>query len=246
MKRPWMESMPMRPAPRFHLLRTALPLLLSACLVNLLACTGYGNPERSSSQLAFGVDMAKRGLWNEALFRFHEAEKADPQNPRVHNDLGVAYEAQGDFEQALQHYRKALQLAPNDRDVRANYARFVEFYQGFKGEGKGKAGKGEKGEAPGTAGANTPTQQPPTGGAAGSPAPPPQTPQPPNRPSPFPPAPGGTSPSPPPPDPNKPPPDPNRPPAGSPASDFDASAPTPPLPGTMPPAAPETAPSASR
>jgi len=112
---------------------------LLACLVPFAACSGYGQPNQASAQLSFGVDMARRGLWDEALFRFHEAEKLDPQNPRIQSNLGVAYEAAGKFDQALDAYKKALQLAPNDKDIRTNYARFVEFYQGFKGEKTAKS-----------------------------------------------------------------------------------------------------------
>jgi hypothetical protein len=225
-----MEPTPMRLSTRPGLPRPAVALAAAALvLVALTACTGYGRPDRSAAQLAFGVDMAKRGLWSEALFRFHEAERADPQNPRVHNDLGVAYEAQGDFEQALQHYRKALQLAPEDRDVRANYTRFAEFYQGFKGQGKGKAGDA----AAATPGAGTPPSQTSPQGApqgkgpaAPSPAPPQLPPgmnQPPT---------GATSPTPalPPPNPAgkppAPPPDPGSvPPPLSPAENLDRTAP---------------------
>ncbi|HEX9941574.1 MAG TPA: tetratricopeptide repeat protein [Thermoanaerobaculia bacterium] len=134
----------------------------AACLVALLvpvaACSGYGQPSQASAQLAFGVDMARRGLWDEALFRFREAEKLDPQNPRIQSNLGVAYEASGQFDKALESYQKALKMAPNDKDIRANYARFVEFYQGFKGDkaaktgaAKPEAGKGAAAGQPGTA-----------------------------------------------------------------------------------------------
>jgi len=116
-------------------------LALLAGALPLASCAGYGKPNQPGTELAFGVDMARRGLWNEALFRFHEAERGDPENPRVQNNLGVAYEAQGDFESALAHYKRALQLAPENREVRANYARFVEFYQAYKApDKKGKSG----------------------------------------------------------------------------------------------------------
>ena len=88
----------------------------------------------ADEQLAFGVDMAKRGLWSEALFRFRQAEKAQPGNPRVLNNLAVAYEAVGLFEEALATYQQALKADPANRELRRNYARFIEFYQAFKPE----------------------------------------------------------------------------------------------------------------
>lgn len=120
-----------------------LPLLLTAC------GGGYGRPEQPTSQLAFGVDMARRGLWSEALFRFHQAERLDPNNPRVYNNLAVAYEATGDFDKALEYYQRALRTSPENRELRANYTRFVEFYQGFKPqEQKDGAATRPAGEAP--------------------------------------------------------------------------------------------------
>lgn len=83
-------------------------------------------------QLKFGVDMAKRGLWSEALFRFRQAEEARPGNPRVLNNLAVAYEAVGLFDEALETYKVALKADPANRELRRNYARFIEFYQAFK------------------------------------------------------------------------------------------------------------------
>src|SRR5215813_7938409 len=116
-------------------------LFLLTALCALPACSGNHQPDQASAQLSFGVDMARQGLWKEALFRFAEAEKLDPSNPRIQSNLGVAYEASGQFEKALSSYQKALQLAPNDKGIRANYSRFVEFYQGFKGDKKAGASK---------------------------------------------------------------------------------------------------------
>lgn len=123
--------------------RTASIPMFGVLLV-LAACSGYGKPNQANSQLAFGVDMARRGLWDEALFRFQEAEKLEPQNARIQSNLGVAYEAAGQFDKALEQYKKALNLAPNDKDIRTNYGRFVEFYQGFKGDKTAKTGEAAK------------------------------------------------------------------------------------------------------
>lgn len=142
------RSTPSRP-------HTGLAILsLLALALPIAAC---GAPSRqgdanAATQLSFGVNMARRGLWQEALFRFREAERMDPRNPHVENNLGVAYEAAGDFDHALEYYKKAISLAPESREVKANYTRFVEFYTGFKGK-QGKSinataatslGKGKK------------------------------------------------------------------------------------------------------
>ncbi len=76
--------------------------------------------------------MAKRGLWSEALFRFRQADRLDPGNPRILNNIAVAYEALGLFDKALETYRAGLEVGPSDRELRDNYSSFVEFYQNFR------------------------------------------------------------------------------------------------------------------
>jgi tetratricopeptide (TPR) repeat protein len=155
--------------------RLPLLALTVALALPLAGCTrGYGRPEEPSSQIAFGVNMARQGLWSEALFRFHQAERLDPNNVHVVNNLGVAYEASGNFEAALQQYQKALRMAPENREVRANYARFVEFYQSFRP--KGKDGKPLAAPAGATRPGQTPATAPATTPAAPTAAPPPATP----------------------------------------------------------------------
>lgn len=134
---------------RTQILKRAASLSLFL-VISLTACgSRYGKPATAESQLSFGVDMARRGLWSEALFRFHQAEKLEPQNPRVLNNLGVAYEATGDYEKALSFYQQALKIEPNNRELRANYGRFVEFYQAYKGkEGKDKGTGAQPAAAP--------------------------------------------------------------------------------------------------
>ncbi|HEX3554423.1 MAG TPA: tetratricopeptide repeat protein [Thermoanaerobaculia bacterium] len=186
---PMLRSLSMRSRSAILCFVAALPLLVAAC-------SGHGKPDQASSQLAFGVDMARRGLWKEALFRFQEAEKIDPQNPRVQSNLGVAAEAAGQFDKALGYYQKALRLAPNDKGIRTNYTRFVEFYQGFKGQRDAKKGSltvpaPSRPAAPGTPGAAAPHPAPPPAQPA---TPPPAAPPKPSTPEDTPPPPADNRP----------------------------------------------------
>ncbi len=131
------------------------PLALAALLP--AACGSTLPQESAKSQLSFGAQMAQRGLWNEALFRFRQAEQLGSGNPRVWNNLAVAYEATGNYEEALKSYRRALELAPGDLQIKKNYARFVEFYQSFKPK------KDVKGEPPAPATPPPPAEQKPPG-----------------------------------------------------------------------------------
>lgn len=115
-------------------IRSAIFLLLLAFVLPAAADAARRPGDDPEAQLKFGVDMAKRGLWSEALFRFRQAEELDPNNFRVWNNLAVAYEANGMFDEALDAYQTALRMEPGNRELRRNYSRFVEFYQSFRPE----------------------------------------------------------------------------------------------------------------
>ncbi len=106
-------------------------LLVAACGSSAPKKPAAGAPQ-TKTQLEFGVEMAQRGLWSEALFRFRKAQEQRPNDPRVLNNMAIAHEALGQFELALQYYQDALKGDPNNRDLRRNYSRFVEFYRAFK------------------------------------------------------------------------------------------------------------------
>jgi Flp pilus assembly protein TadD len=108
----------------------ALAIALLAAPVALGAACSSGSASMST-QIAFGADVARQGLWREAAFRFEKAIAANPKNARAHNNLAVALEATGDFARALEEYKKALELDPQDNYIRRNYARFAEFYTSY-------------------------------------------------------------------------------------------------------------------
>ena len=130
--------------------------VLVSALGGLILLTGASRPREASVQLRFGVDMAQTGAWKEAEFRFRRAAELAPDDAEVRNNLAVAYESNGRYDEAELAYQQALDAAgPAGAKIRENYERFRVFYSRYLDERSGAAV-----EAPSTAEA---AQQPAPG-----------------------------------------------------------------------------------
>jgi type IV pilus assembly protein PilF len=78
------------------------------------------------AQVEFGINVAARGLWREAIYRWEKATTIDPTYAAAFNDLAIAYEHEGQLDKARKAYEKALELDPNNSQVRQNYELFKE------------------------------------------------------------------------------------------------------------------------
>ena len=77
-------------------------------------------------QVEFGIEVAQRGLWREAIYRWERATLIDPAYAAAHNNLAIAYEQEGDLDKARAAYDKALELEPNNVFIIQNYELFKE------------------------------------------------------------------------------------------------------------------------
>ena len=109
-----------------------LAVAMFALAISLPAVSMAGEGHDLDKEISFGVKMAKRGLWSEALFRFKRAAEQRPGDSKVLNNLAVAYEAVGQYDNALLAYKEALKSDQTNRELKRNYSRFIEFYQAFK------------------------------------------------------------------------------------------------------------------
>ena len=80
----------------------------------------------AKEQVDFGIDVAQRGLWREAIYRWERAVQIDPTYAEAFNDLAIGYEHEGEFDKARQAYEKAIKLAPNNIQIQQNYELFKE------------------------------------------------------------------------------------------------------------------------
>ena len=81
---------------------------------------------QAKEQVEFGIQVAQRGLWKEAIYRWERAAQIDPTYAAAFNNLAVAYEHEGQLDKARQAYEKALELEPGNAQIRQNFELFKE------------------------------------------------------------------------------------------------------------------------
>ena len=120
--------------------------VVAAAVVMAAGCASRSDVATPQTQDNFGVRMAKMNLWREAMFRFRRAVEINPTDAMAHNNLAVAYEANGDFDSARKEYLEALKLDRSNAYIQKNYSRYVEFLS-----------RNKKRAVPKTASSSTPT-----------------------------------------------------------------------------------------
>jgi Flp pilus assembly protein TadD len=107
--------------------RRASVFVLSALLWAVTASPVAAQPRAEArSWVNFGIEVAQRGLWREAIYRWQRAVEIDPTYAAAYNNLGIGYEHEGDLDKAREAYEKAVSLAPKDQQIRQNYELFKE------------------------------------------------------------------------------------------------------------------------
>jgi type IV pilus assembly protein PilF len=82
--------------------------------------------DEAKEQVEFGIQVAQRGLWREAIYRWERATQIDPTYAAAFNNLAIAYEHEGDLEKARAAYEKATALDPDNAMIRQNFDLFKE------------------------------------------------------------------------------------------------------------------------
>ena len=101
-------------------------LLLALLFAAAAAPVAADARDDAKKQVEFGISVAQRGLWREAIYRWERAAQIDPSYAAAHNNLAIAYEHEGKFEEARKAYEKAVELEPQNQLIQQNYDLFKE------------------------------------------------------------------------------------------------------------------------
>ena len=104
--------------------RAALLFMFAAVTFAAPSFADVRNDART--QVDFGINVAQRGLWREAIYRWEKAVELDPTYAAALNDLAIGYEHEGQLDKARKAYEKALEVEPNNSQIRQNYELFKE------------------------------------------------------------------------------------------------------------------------
>ncbi len=104
-----------------------LTFLLAVSLVGIAAAPLVADARGDAKkQVEFGISVAQKGLWREAIYRWERAIQIDPTYAAAENNLAIAYEHEGDLEKARVAYEKAIAIEPNNPQIKQNYELFKE------------------------------------------------------------------------------------------------------------------------
>jgi len=118
----------------------------------------WGQQRNAKQALRFAASMAESGNWREARYRWELVREAQPENPRVLNNLAVASEALGQIDDARDFYDRALALSGGDDRIRDNRNRFLRTLEERSGA-EGRPAEQDEPSAPAGAPAAKPTKQ---------------------------------------------------------------------------------------
>ncbi len=96
-------------------------ILILIVLLLALGCAMSQNQPTIEQYNQFAIKSAESQLWNEAIFRWKRILEIAPQNALAYNNLGVAYEALGKTDEAIEAYSRATELEPSNKFYRFNY-----------------------------------------------------------------------------------------------------------------------------
>lgn len=111
---------------RLFAVSTAMALVVSGC-----STMSKADKERAVLHMQIGTGYLSQGQYPQAMSELLKAERLDPRNPIILNNLGLAYYVRGRGKQAEDKFRRAIGLRSSYSDAKNNLARVLIDQQRF-------------------------------------------------------------------------------------------------------------------
>lgn len=117
----------MVPTPRMSFLERLWKAMAGLMVLALVSCatTSTKDRELAKYRLRIGTAYLETGDYPAALRELLLAEKLDPKNEMIQNNLGLTYFFRERYDLAAEHLKRAVELKPTFTEARNNYARVL-------------------------------------------------------------------------------------------------------------------------
>lgn len=101
--------------------------ILALCTTSLLGCASWWHQDKNKAELylRLGVSQIESGNYPYALRDLLKADELDPNNPVIHNNLGLVYFFRERLDLAEKHLRKAVSIDGKYTEARNNLSRIL-------------------------------------------------------------------------------------------------------------------------
>ena len=82
-------------------------------------------PRFFGAQMDYAMALGNQRNFQAAIAHLVIATEISPESPEAHNNLGLAYELTGQPDQAIEQYREAVRLRPNNSTAQRNLDRLL-------------------------------------------------------------------------------------------------------------------------
>lgn len=106
--------------------RTLIILIVLLFSMACIGCAGSGttggasDKDRARALEDLGTSFIRQGNLRAALEKLLEAEKLDPENPYIKQEMAQVFRDLGDYQKALEYFEQALTLKPRFPEVQNN------------------------------------------------------------------------------------------------------------------------------
>lgn len=111
-----------------HYFKIVIIFLVSTISILTTGCKITAE-KRAEALNNFALMCADKDVWKEAEYRLRQAIELKPEDARLHNNLGIVLEAQGKLKEALNEYKKALSIEPDNKIIKRNLKEFINAHK---------------------------------------------------------------------------------------------------------------------